>query len=619
MDGGATGTDGSAKPSPEDVRVQLRKILESEALGSHKRRGAFLRYVVEEALAGRADHIKGVSIAMAVFERDETFDQQTDPVVRLEARRLRHDLDGYYAGAGRNDPVRISIPKGSYLPRFERQRDAGPEGARRLSEAPEGATARILARPVTWYGAALLALIIVAAAAWGIAGALRDEPATAQDDPLLALPKGPSIAVLPFLNLSGDTEKQYLSDGITEQLTTELARFHDLWVVPLGAMQRYKDGLADPRQLRSELGVDYVLEGSVRASGGDIRITGRLIDAESARYVWVKSFDQPFTPASIYQVQDAIAEEVAGNLAGKYGVLAHSSMESSKRKAPDSLDAYDCVLRYYDYQITMNPGRHAAVQACLERAVALEPDYAEAWAVLANVYMQEKRFGIGSEDAADDAARLAKAAVDRAIDLDPTEPMAHIVLSNLLFTEGDLAGFRQAGEAALRLNPNDSDLLAHFGLRLGLIGDWDRGLALVNKAKSLNPVHPHWYYIPQVLYHYDRAEYERALAELDKVQMPQFFWTHVLRAATLGQMGRSEDAASAVQALLALRPAFPQEGLSLMEVWQFPEPLLRRILEGLSKAGLDIAAPLAKQADAGNDAAGRGACRPAARRDRSAA
>jgi len=603
MDGSATGENGSAEPSPDDVRVQLRKILESDAFGSHLRRSAFLRYVVEEALAGRAELIKGVSIAMAVFDRDETFDQQTDPVVRLEARRLRHDLDSYYATAGRNDSIRISIPKGSYVPRFERQFDAGPEDAGRPPEPAARAPSDPTRRRKLWRGAALLVLIIVAAATWSIPGVIRDEPATAENDPLLTLPKGPSIAVLPFLNLSGDAEKQYLSDGITEQLTTELARFRDLWVLPLGAMQRYKNGLADPRRLRREFGVDYVLEGSVRASGDDIRITGRLIDAESARYIWIKSFDEPFTPASIYEVQDAIADEVAGNLAGKYGVLAHNSMESSKRKAPESLDAYDCVLRYYDYQITINPERHAAVKACLERAVALEPDYAEAWAVLANVYMQERRFGIGAADEADDAARRAKATIDRAIELDPAEPMARIVLSNLLFTEGDLEGFRQAGEAALRLNPNNSGLLAHYGLRLGLIGEWDRGLALVNKAMHLNPVHPHWYFIPQVLYRYEREEYAFALAELDKVQMPQFFWTHLLRAAALGQMGRTQEAETSVQDLLAIRPAFRQEAVSLMHVWQLPEPLLQSILDGLSKAGLDIAGPLAKQAKAGAAAA----------------
>jgi len=604
MSANAPGGNGIAAPASADVRRELQRILESETFGRRTRRSAFLQYVVEEALAGRAEQLKGVSIAMAVFDRDETFDQQTDPVVRLEARRLRHDLDRYYVSEGRNDPIRISMPKGGYVPRFEWQEDSKSEipsmGAPPAAIRWHGGAKR----QKLWIGIGILTIIVVAAA-WTAPGLIRDRAAKspAAEDPLLALPKGPSIAVLPFLNLSGDTAMEYLSAGITEQLTTELVHFRNLWVVPLGAMNRYKDGLADPRQLRREFGVDYVLEGSVRASGNDIRITGRLIDAESERYIWVKSFDEPLRPANIYEVQDAIAEEVAGNLAGKYGVLAHDSMEVSKRKAPDSLDAYDCVLRYYDYQITINPERHAKVKACLENAVALEPTYAEAWAVLANLYMQEKRFGIGDGYDADDVAIKARTAVERAINLDPNEPTAHIVLSNLLFTEGDLEGFRKAGEAALRLNPNNSDLLAHFGLRLGLIGDWDRGLALVNKAINLNPVHPHWYYFPQVFYHYESQEYERALAELNKIHMPQFFWTYLLRAAALGQLGRPQDAEKAVESLLALRPRFAEEGAKLIGVWQLSEPLRQRIFDGLEKAGLPITGARSERSPAPRKAA----------------
>lgn len=586
---GSEGT-GSAEPSPQAVREQLGRILDSELFVSHKRRSEFLRYVVEEALAGRSERLKGVTIAMSVFDRDETFDQQTDPIVRLEARRLRHGLDSYYATIGRNDPVSISIPKGSYVPRF-----AWQEGPRPKETSPAGAAEDVPERGATlrqrWLGAAVLAIVIIAVAVWRTPGLIGDRPTsgTAVNDPLLAMPKGPSIAVLPFLNLSGDAGKRYLSDGITEQLTTELARFRDLWVLPLGTMQSYKDGLVDPRELHREFSVDYVLEGSVRASGNAIRITSRLIDAKSARYVWIKSFDEAFEPASIYDVEDAIAEEVAGNLAGKYGVLAQDEMALSKRKAPHSLDAYDCVLHYYDYQITMNPERHAEVRGCLERAVSLEPAYAEAWAVLANVYMQEKRFGGGRPQEADDVAAKAKAAAKRAIELDPSEATGHMFLSNLLFTEGDLDGFRQAGETALRLNPNDSDALAHYGLRLALSGDWDEGLALTNKAMTLNPVHPHWYRFAQVFYHYDRREYELAVEELDKIEMPKFFWTYLLRAATFGQMGRAEDAHAAARQLLALKPEFRREGPGLMRVWQIPEPLYSSLVEGLGKADLKLA------------------------------
>ena len=536
MDAIATGTEGLEQPSPDDVRAELQRILESRDFTPREQRRKFLRYVVEEALAGRSRSLKGVAIAMSVFDRDETFDQQIDPIVRLEARRLRRDLDSYYATAGRNDPVRISIPKGGYVPLFEKQRSAGQADA-------EG---------------------------------------------LLALPKGPLIAVLPFLHLSGNAERQYVSDGMTEQITTDLARFHDLWVLPLGSVQQYKAGLADPRELHREFGANYGLEGSVLEIDNTIRISARLIDVENARYIWAQTYDATFTPANIYEVQDAITKEVVGNLAGKYGVLAQKDMARAKRKAPDSLDAYDCVLRYYDYQKSMDAGKHAEVKANLERAVALAPEYAEAWAVLANVYTQEIRFRLGRPAALKDAMAKAKSAAKRAIDLDPADPTGYLMHSSLLHCHGDLVGFKQPGETALRLNPNNANTLARYGGLLAFSGDWDRGMPLVRKAIALNPAHPHWYLFPEVLYQYDRGAFQQTLAELDKIDMPNFIWSHVFRVASLGQLARLEEATAAMNDLLTLRPAFLQEASSLIDVLQFPRPLRQSIVEGLRKAGLEI-------------------------------
>jgi TolB-like protein/Flp pilus assembly protein TadD len=432
--------------------------------------------------------------------------------------------------------------------------------------------------------------LVAATVGWRLLGPESREPATAQapDDALLAMPKGPLIAVLPFLHLSGDPERQYVSDGITEQLTTELARSRDLWVLPLGTVQKYKAGFVDPRELRREFGTDYALEGSVLEIGNTIRITARLIDVESARYIWVKSYDADFTPASIYEVQDAITREVVGNLAGKYGVLVQDDMARATRKAPDSLDAYDCVLRYYDYQVSIDVPRHAEVKACLQQAVALDPEYAEAWAVLANVYMQEIRFRLGPQEAMNDVMAKAKAAARRAIDLDPTDPTGHMMYSNLLFSEGDLVGFKQEGETALRLNPNNSVSVAHYGMRLSFIGEWDLGRLLIKKAVALNPGHPQWYRIPEVLYRYDRGEYQQALKELDEIDMPNFFWTHLLRAAILGQLDRQEGARVAAQSLLKLKPAFRREASSLIKVWHLPVPLYQGLVEGLGKAGLEL-------------------------------
>lgn len=169
--------------------------------------------------------------------------------------------------------------------------------------------------------------------------------------------------------------------------------------------------------------------------------------------------------------------------------------------------------------------------------------------------------------------------------------------SMLLFSQGDIAGFKRAGEEAVRLNPNNSIAVAHLGFRLSLIGEWDLGRALIKKALALNPFHPSWFRFAEVFYRYDRSEYELVLAELGKMDMPNFFWFHLIRAATLGQMDRLDEAELATQELLRLVPEFRREATGLIKVWQLPKPLVESVLDGLSKASLEIIMEPAPEAD----------------------
>lgn len=597
-----------AEPAPSDVRAQLERILRSTEFRASPRRGEFLRYVVQEALAGRSDRLKGVAIAISVFGRDETFDQQADPVVRLEARRLRRDLDGYYATAGRNDAVRVSIPKGSYQPTFEWQetasRNSSPDlpSPEPISRASESKRLDRGTRSRFWVVVGALGLVIAAALVWQGARLFGSSasPTTAAEDHALAMPAGPRIAVLPFLNLSGDPGKQYFSDGITEQLIMELARFRDFMILPLGTTRGYSSASTDPREIGRNLGIDYVLEGSVRAVEQTLRISARLIDAREATHLWVQTYESALTPENIFEIQDTISKKVAGTIAGKYGILAHSGMARSKRKSPESLRSYDCVLRFYDYQISINPERHKDIRACLENAVEADPGYSEAAAVLATVYMHEKRFGFNPRDPSVNPSVRAVKLAKRAISLDPTNPTGHLVLATLHFSDGDLRGFKEAGERAIGLNPNNSDFLAHYGMRLAFIGEWDRGLALLRKAIALNPAHPHWYRFPFVLFDYRRGDYESALLEADKIEMPKFFWLPLVRAMILGRMGRSDEAQQAAQDLLALKPDFQREGMALIRIWQFRDDMVEKMVAGLRKGGVELRVEDARTATRGS-------------------
>jgi adenylate cyclase len=298
--------------APEEVRAQLQRILDSPAFEASERRRRFLRYIVEEGLAGRADRLKGYAIATAVFDRDDSFDPQTDPVVRLEARRLRRALERYYLTAGRDDPIRIEIPKGGYVAICERQTGALPESA--APAAPSRgpallapAFARFQRSSLPASGAAVVlgaALAVATALAWfWSAGAPSDQSvARAAADPGV---QEPAVIVLPFANLTGTAAEDRFAEGLTEELISDLTRFEDLRVY--SAPDRPEDqGLPDPAALGRRPDVLYAVKGSVRRATGGFRMTVHLIDTASGRYLWSESFDRSPDRDGLVALQEAL-------------------------------------------------------------------------------------------------------------------------------------------------------------------------------------------------------------------------------------------------------------------------------------------------------------------------
>ena len=559
--------------SEGEIRTQVQRLLAHLDFTATPKRRAFLTYIVDEYLAGRAEQIKGVSIAMSVFDRDETFDQQVDPIVRLEARRLRQDIDTYYAGPGRDDPVRLSIPKGGYAPRFEgvALTETNPVPADPSSGAGKDKKYRI------WAGLGVACVLVLFGLIWGLSRPAPPDARVNHD-----LPKGPVVAVLPFKTLGDGPE--FLADGLTQQLTTELIRFRDIWVLPLGSARQFGEAEFDADGLRTAFNADFALEGNVMDWGDALRLSARLIDLKDQRYVWVQSYEIGNTSQEIYAVQDSIIRDVVGKLAGKYGLLTHDAMRDAERTPPDNRDAYDCVLRYYSYQITINLDRHAEVTACILTALEKAPNYAEGWAVLSNLYLQQIRFGLGGDRA--QVLSAADKAAQRAVDIDPNLAAGHLMLANMRFVLGDFQGFRDAGQRAIELNPNDTAVLAHYGMRLAFSGEWAEGLAIVDRAIALNPVHPQWYHFPRVFYEFDQGNYENALARLDQIDMPNFFWTHLWRAALHGELGNQAAAQAALNKLLMLRPNLPAAAGDILSIWQLDAAFQKSLLNSLHKAGL---------------------------------
>ena len=257
----------------ESVRTQLERILSTQAFARSPRIQSFLRYVVEETVEGRAKYLKAYSIALNVFGRNEAFDPQSDPLVRVQALRLRRLLDHYYLTDGKGDVIAITLHRGSYVPSICKQ------------------------RPV-------------------LSVAATDSPAELWEEPV--------IAVFPFNNLSGDSAQDYVADGLSEEIITGLTRFEEIIVLSRHTSFQYKSQAVDIKDLGRKLSVGYILEGSIRKSGDTIRTTVQLLETEKETYLWAENYDRDLAIDDLLAIQIDISDKVVSEVVGTLTFSPHS-------------------------------------------------------------------------------------------------------------------------------------------------------------------------------------------------------------------------------------------------------------------------------------------------------
>ncbi|GAU85933.1 adenylate cyclase [Bosea sp. BIWAKO-01] len=537
-------------PSASEVLAQLDRILSHPEFSRSARGCEFLRYIVEEALAGRADRIKAYSVALAVFGRGETFDPQADPLVRIEAGRLRRAVERYYLVAGQLDPCIISIPKGGYVPRFERNilHAAGASApAAAPAERPVAAPAprRWLAR--LGAGAAVLAVALGGLALWqGLPGPFRRA---------IPEPAAPTLVVMPFVNLGDMPEAKIYADGLTEEVVSQLARFRELSVLGRETSRSIRPG-ADLARIHRELGVGYLLEGSVQAAANQLRVTGRLLDAQSGAVLWSHTYDNDLRVRDLVTIQDDVAQKVATAVAQPYGIIFRAGERRAGSTPPDDLEAYACTLRFYTYRSAPSAESHAAIRTCLERAVATFSNYATAWAMLSILYLDEDRFEFNPKGGPPTAIQRSIEAARRAIRLDPENVRALQALMMALFFSQRPAEALEIGERAVALNPNDTELLAEFGIRVGQVGAWARGTALLEQALARNPAHTDFYNGALAIHAYMQRDYRRAEALISQVDLEKFPLYHFIAAIIYAQLDMKPETAQERDQFLRMRPRF---------------------------------------------------------------
>lgn len=283
-------------------------------------------------------------------------------------------------------------------------------------------------------------------------------------------------------------------------------------------------------------------------------------------------------------MQDDITESVVGVIADVHGMIRRVQLEALSNRSLDSLQAFECVLRANAYYYVLTAEEHLLVRGCLERAVKEEPDYVEAWSLLAGVYIDEHSLGFNPERG---SIRRALEAAQEAVRLDPSDQLGHYMVAHAQFIRQDLDAFYDAAKRALELSPNNTDVLATLGMELAFAGDWEHGLVMVEKARKINPFHPDWFFFPLALDQIRKGHYAAALDHASEIKMPDFFWTYIVLAQIHGHLGNTEEAREAVAKLEELYPGFSLDAaFSEYTVWNISGEVVERALEGLRKAGV---------------------------------
>jgi len=409
----------SSGMSPASVRTELEKILSSHGFARNDRLSKFLRFVVEQHLKGNAAELKESLIGIEVFGRRPGYDPRQDSIVRTEAAKLRTRLSGYYSEEGSDDPILIELPKGGYMPTF--QEVATPRNAGDSNRRVESAVA-------------VIALILVVA----VAGWRYSERNT-------LIP----IAVLPLSNLSPDSENGYFADGLTDELIRNLSIIKGLAVRSRTSSFVFKGEAHSTREVGKQLGVDYVLEGSVLHVGQQLRINAQLIRVRDDFPLWSGKFNREWK--DVFTIQDEISRGIVNSLRLKLG--------NGQRRYETSPEAYDLFLRGRAFPIQQGLHGYDLSIVPLEQAIARDPSFAPAYAGLAAAHAA--RSGQFKFDLASEMSKM-RAAARKAIELDPLLAEAHDAMGMAYARDAQWAESEKSFRRAIKLDPGRSESYEHF-------------------------------------------------------------------------------------------------------------------------------------------------------------
>ncbi len=522
------------------IREQLSRLLGSSLFTHAERLGRFLKFVVDETLEGRADRLNQFAIAIDVFDRDESFDPTVDAIVRVEAGRLRSKLLEYYDELGSGDPIRIELPKRSYAATFQFR--SATEASVSLENAAQDS-------------------------------AILSSNDSNKTTSLIE----PTIAVLPFVNMSPDPEQEYFADGVTEDLITDLSKLPGISVISRQSTFSYKGAAVSVQQVCDELGANLVLEGSVRKVGNRVRITAQLIEGSSGHHLWAQRYDRDL--GNLFDIQDEVNQKIISACRLQ---LSDSDRKNLERRGTDVIDAYDYVLRGIKETQANTVEGSVRARYCFESALELDPDYALAYARLAFNYIFRwlLDWSKSREESIDKGFELAM----QAVALDGRLAVAHATLCWAHLWRGEHDKAIAEGRLAIELDPNEVEALERLAMCMIWAGDAESSLPLLDKAKRLNPSQTYDFARGVAMFMMRKYDEAIKLLRSDFELRPNFVPAGLYLASSHALAGHDREAAATIADIRRIRPDY---GLTKERRVQFKNSEDgERYASGLRQAGL---------------------------------
>lgn len=555
-------------PNQDEIRAALRDVVGSPVFRSSPQLAAFLTFVVGAVLDGKRDRIKGYTIGVEVLRRDTKFDPQTDPIVRVEATRLRRALDRYYNGPGQADAVLIGLLPGSYIPTFTRR--SRPQELPTAIENLKPAFRRLLWPSAIGLAAAVLMATWLAVTHYGSKSVVAGNRPT--DSTQLRQGNGmPTLLVQDFETTGIASPNALSARALQEHLRDAFAHFDSINIAT--------------KTPSSNAIVNYRLQGFIEyADDGTTRVRVRLFDADGGTVVWTSTFVQQ-AATDRKNSEDSIVVAVASTLLQPFGIIR--SRERTKHISGSVGDPrYGCELLAADAFRSYDPDEQAQARSCLERMIALDPSYASGYSYLAALLQRERVYRIGSAandpSALDNALRLAQ----RGIELRPDSARAWHVLGIVLFARKDSAAGVAALEKGVKLNPYDLLISSGLGGRLISIGEIDRGMKILRETPDYGGPRPSFDRFSFFLGHYMRNELADAAREADEMTSDNFTFGLFSRTIMAAAKGDIELAKLSWSKLVALRTEWRSDPRSELERFISSPAILDRLIQDLRSARL---------------------------------